>query len=93
MKQISLRQFRTSVATLDEPVRVVLNRDGEVKSLGTWTPEDESPRTFVDGSIYERLVAYWTSIHAASGHDHKPMDCPDVAQFKAEWQWNDATRS
>lgn len=36
MKTVSLRSFRVSVPT--EAVTVVVRRDGELITLGTWTP-------------------------------------------------------
>ena len=38
MKQISARTFRTSFATLEEPVTVILRGDDGYRVLGTWTP-------------------------------------------------------
>ena len=38
MKQITARQFRVKFPTLTEQVSVTLNRDGELVTLGTWTP-------------------------------------------------------
>lgn len=45
MKQISARQFRTTFASLTEPVSVLRREpDGDIHILGTWTPGDVLPR-------------------------------------------------
>ena len=38
MKTITARQFRVKFPTLEEQVSVTINRDGELLTLGTWTP-------------------------------------------------------
>lgn len=39
MKTISLRTFRVAVDRLTEPVIVVKREGGELRTLGTWTPQ------------------------------------------------------
>lgn len=39
MKTISLRAFRVAVDRLTEPVIVVKRESGEIRTLGTWTPQ------------------------------------------------------
>ena len=38
MKTLTARKFRLSFQELTEQVSVTLNRDGELVTLGTWTP-------------------------------------------------------
>lgn len=38
MKTISLRQFRDTVGSLTEPVQVVKRENGELVTLGQWSP-------------------------------------------------------
>lgn len=52
MKQITARQFRVKFPTLEEQVSVTINRDGELVTLGTWTPAGSDL-----GSEYGRLLA------------------------------------
>lgn len=52
MKTISLRQFRDSVADLEEAVQVVKREGSEVRTLGTWLPFDPpQERVAVTGGI------------------------------------------
>ena len=40
MKSISSRQFRLTFGEITEPVIVTLQKDGEYRALGVWTPQD-----------------------------------------------------
>lgn len=57
MKTITARQFRVNFPTLEEPVSVTINRDGELLTLGTWIPIPAAVAGAVTGLVAEAYEA------------------------------------